>query len=277
MRTRRYPFFLLILVLLLAAALRFFHLDAQSFWSDEGNSAAMVGRAALDIVRRSGNDISPPLYYLLLAGWGRLVGTSEFALRALSVGWSLVTVALTAALGHRVGGRRVALFAALLAALSPFALHYAQEARMYAMVTTLAAASWYAWLGAIQSPMGTERQKAKGKRQKAKGEGEKAKAEGVLPRRSSVVSRRSSLWWAYVLLSVAILYTQYFAASVLIAQNVAWGCWWGGSGGAWGAWPTRARASCAGWRASLPSPRFFCPGSCTWWTIFSAGPLSRRR
>ena len=38
-------FWMLVAILALAAALRFFQLDAQSFWYDEGNSARAAERS----------------------------------------------------------------------------------------------------------------------------------------------------------------------------------------------------------------------------------------
>ena len=43
---------------------------------------------------RTARDIHPPLYYWLLHLWIRLTGSSEFAIRSLSVFAGLVTAAL---------------------------------------------------------------------------------------------------------------------------------------------------------------------------------------
>nr|MBA3532304.1 glycosyltransferase family 39 protein [Ardenticatenales bacterium] len=170
------------LLLLIALFLRLYRIDGQSLWSDEGNSVAMAPRPIMDILQRTARDIHPPLYYMVLHGWVALVGRSEAAVRALSALLGVATVALTAALGYHLGGRRVALFAALPAALAPFAIYYSQEARMYMLVTFLAAASWLAF-----------KQGLKGK--------------------PLVV---------YFLLTLAMLYTHYYALSVLVAQSLAW-------------------------------------------------------
>ena len=80
----RGSFILVTLILLLAAGLRFYRLDAQSFWNDEGNSARIAERSVPLILEGAAGDIHPPLYYLALHYWRALVGKSEFALRALS-------------------------------------------------------------------------------------------------------------------------------------------------------------------------------------------------
>lgn len=127
---------LVVLVLLLGCALRFHRLGAQSLWYDEGNSVRMTERSAAEIVAAVRNDIHPPGYFLVLAGWVRVAGRSEFALRALS---ALSGVLLLAGV-QRIAGRRALPLAALLAALHPALVYYSQEARMYMPAAALGAA-----------------------------------------------------------------------------------------------------------------------------------------
>jgi hypothetical protein len=103
--------------------------------------AAGPGRVVRAVLR---SDTSPPLYYLLLNVWTRLLGTSDAALHGLSVVWSLLTLPLLWLLGRRVGGPREATLACLLFALAPVSLYYSVEGRMYAMTWCLS--SLTAWL-----------------------------------------------------------------------------------------------------------------------------------
>ncbi len=135
------PYSLLLALLLLASFLRFYRLDAQSFWNDEGNSARIAERTLDLIVEGAAGDIHPPGYYLLLHYWRALFGQSEFALRSLSVVAGLALVVFTYLLGRRLFGKATGLIAAFLVALSPFAVYYSQEARMYAFLAVLSAAS----------------------------------------------------------------------------------------------------------------------------------------
>jgi mannosyltransferase len=80
------------------------------------------------------SDTSPPLYYLMLAAWVRMAGTSDFAVHACSVLWALATMPLIWLLGRRLGGTREALAACILFAVAPVSLYYSVEARMYAML-----------------------------------------------------------------------------------------------------------------------------------------------
>lgn len=72
------------LLVLAAAAMRFYAINSQSLWYDEGVSAGMVGLGPLTIIRDAAADFHPPLYYLLLAAWARLFGASAVSLRGLS-------------------------------------------------------------------------------------------------------------------------------------------------------------------------------------------------
>jgi len=174
-------------IILLALALRAYRIDGQSLWYDEGVSAAMAPRDIVDITIRSGADIHPPLYYYLLHFWSQLTGTSELALRWLSLIFGVLTVPLAYLLGRRLFNMQVGFFAALFAAISPFLVYYSQEARMYSQVAFLAALSFYLFARLIEQ---------------------------VTAHRPAVTTAA-----AYVVVSSAMLYSHYFAFTVLVAQN----------------------------------------------------------
>jgi mannosyltransferase len=136
----------LTLVLVLALGLRFYRLDAQSLWSDEGNSARLAERSLPLITVAAAADIHPPLYYYLLHFWAQALGTSELALRALSALAGLALVALVFLIGQALFGRRVGLIAAALAAVNPFQVYYSQEARMYMLAAMLGTASTFCFV-----------------------------------------------------------------------------------------------------------------------------------
>ena len=127
------------LILLLATGLRFYRLGGQSLWADEGNSVALARAGLAEIAARTALDIHPPLYYWLLHGWIQLFGDTEVAVRSLSAFLSLLLVAVIFRLGKRLLGARVGLVAAFIAAVSPFQVYYAQEARMYVLLALLGA------------------------------------------------------------------------------------------------------------------------------------------
>jgi hypothetical protein len=104
-----------------------------------------------------------PVYFFLLNLWLHLFGTSESALRSLSVVAGLAAIPGIYALGQRIVSRNVGVYAAMMLAVAPFQIAFAQFARPYtlmlllAVVTTLLAirlgegdlrARWFAGYGA---------------------------------------------------------------------------------------------------------------------------------
>jgi uncharacterized membrane protein len=129
------------LVLLLAALVRFLTLTRQSVWLDESFSYWIAQQPPLQLVGWLWrHDTHGPLYYLLLQPMIAL-GGDEWLLRLPSALAGLASVGFLYALGAELFDRPTALLSALLLALSPLHIWYAQEARMYALVATLALAA----------------------------------------------------------------------------------------------------------------------------------------
>src|SRR3954447_18874213 len=105
------------------------------FWIDEGLSVGIADRPLGDIPGTLRLDGSPPLYYMLLHVWMKLVGSdSEAATHALSLVIAVIAVPIVWALVRPLFGGRAAWIAAVCVALNPFLTAYAQETRMYALV-----------------------------------------------------------------------------------------------------------------------------------------------
>ena len=123
------------------------------FWIDEGLSVGISDRPLGDIPDALRLDGSPPLYYMLLHVWMAVAGTSEEAVRALSVACAVLTVPVAWWAAHGLWGTRAGWMAAVLAATNPFLTQYAQEGRMYALLALLALvasaafARAFAWSG----------------------------------------------------------------------------------------------------------------------------------
>jgi len=153
----------ILLLLLVAFALRIHNLGGQSLWNDEGNSFVQSLRPLPEIISNAARDIHPPGYYLLLAGWRWLFGTSEFGLRSLSLFASLLTVAFTYSIGTRLFSRPAGWIAAAVVAINTFSIYYAQEARMYALLGLWSAAGmWLIVVYSSQSRAASHQLSAKG-------------------------------------------------------------------------------------------------------------------
>ena len=136
----------------LAFALRLWQLDSQSLWFDEAYSV-FVARLPLafsfEVLIADG--VHPPLYYLMQR-LALVFGESEAAVRLPSVIFGALAVPLTYRLGCTWGSAKQAILWSALVALSPFHIWYSREARMYALLMTLALASMAAYWGFLQRP-----------------------------------------------------------------------------------------------------------------------------
>lgn len=121
----------------LGIVLRCLFLDSKSFWMDEGFSAFMARAPFSDFLRYiRGGEINMVAYYGLLRLWAHF-GTSESFIRSLSVAASAATVPLIYLIAKRLFSARAGLIAALLLAVHPAHIAYAQEARSYALAVFL--------------------------------------------------------------------------------------------------------------------------------------------
>jgi uncharacterized membrane protein len=149
-RATSWPALLAALVCVVGVVVRLH--SASGLWLDEALSVN-IARVPLDQLPEAlRHDGSPPLYYLLLHGWIGVFGTSTTAVRALSGLFALLALPLIWLLGRRIGGRTAGSVALLLLATSPFAVRYATETRMYAMVLALVLAGGLALVAALERP-----------------------------------------------------------------------------------------------------------------------------
>ncbi|MDY7561653.1 glycosyltransferase family 39 protein [Pseudomonas sp. 10B1] len=184
--TRRVTVFVrehgLLPILMLALLARLYNLTSPTVWYDEAFSALISAYSPTLIWHYSGQDVHPPLYYLLLHGWIVAFGNGVFAIRAMSVLAGVVSVALAHWLVRLIATQRAAIWAGLLLALLPIAVRYSQEVRMYALMGVWLMGATIALVYWVQNP---------------------------LRQRYSVI---------YVVLMTAAFYTHYFAALCVLSH-----------------------------------------------------------
>ena len=134
----------LVVILVIATLLRLHHLTTYGLWMDEVFGASYVplsvGETIVAVLRF---DIHPPLYYLQLNAWSRLIGSSDVELLLNSIFWSVSSVLLLFLWIARSWGPLAAALASTLAALCWGSVLYAQELRMYAFMSFwVVAAAW---------------------------------------------------------------------------------------------------------------------------------------
>ncbi|MBK8618091.1 MAG: glycosyltransferase family 39 protein [Anaerolineales bacterium] len=136
---------IIIFITLFGGGLRVLLLANKGMWLDETFSVWLAGHSVGDMLQWTVKiDPHPPLYYLLLHYWMAYNGDSPFYVRLFSVLFGAGTIPIIYLIGKRISGDVVGLAAAVLLALSPFHIYYAQEARMYTFLTFNAAVAIYA-------------------------------------------------------------------------------------------------------------------------------------
>lgn len=121
-------------------------------WLDEALSVNIAKLPLSQIPGALRHDGHPPLYYVILHGWMDLSGRSDFAVRSLSGVFGVVGLPLVWIAGRRLGGPRVAWLAVTLLALSPYAVRYSTESRMYSLVMAMVLAGWLLVDDALRRP-----------------------------------------------------------------------------------------------------------------------------
>jgi len=146
-------------ITLLGLLLRVWAIGEKGLWLDEAFSIWMSRHPLpemLDWLVRI--DQHPPLYYTLLHGW-LAFGDSEAWVRWLSALASTLAIPVFYAFVHTLAAERAALIAAFVLAIAPFHVRFAQEARMYALLT-LAAAGVMLGVAILLTPASQARQRA---------------------------------------------------------------------------------------------------------------------
>jgi len=146
---------LLLALVTVGAALRFGTLGVQSFDIDESVTVALLHQGLHGTLNTlPTTEKAPPLYYVLAWLWSRPFGLSEAGLRSFSALAGTLTVPLAYDAGKQLISKRVGLIAAALVATSPFLIWYSQEARAYALLGLLAAASFVLFVRVLSRPTG---------------------------------------------------------------------------------------------------------------------------
>lgn len=153
---------MLLLIILLGWALVLSRLGERSLWADEGATAYQAQKpytlAQVASLHKEYSFLHLPLMMVVVR-----LSHHELALRLPSAAAAVLTLPVVYALGRRLFDQVTGLSAAFLLATSFFAIKYAQEARVYALVGLFACLSllflllalaqerWFWWAGFVTS------------------------------------------------------------------------------------------------------------------------------
>jgi mannosyltransferase len=148
------PWWPLVALIVLAAALRLATLGEQSFWYDEAFTPVHVLHASLGATLRAvvHHENTPPLWYLVAWADMRLFGDGAVALRLPSALAGIATVPVVWAICQMYAGRRGALIGAAIVAVNPLFVWYSQEARAYGLFVFMSALATLCFVRALQAP-----------------------------------------------------------------------------------------------------------------------------
>ena len=144
----------ILLLLLLAFVCRVLFLGEQSLWLDEAVIYIQTKQKnVLDVYRNvmEYEGHIGPVYHMLNYFFTKLFGFSEWALRFPSALYGTITVYLTYKIAKTLFSWRIALYAALILAVSPFHIWYSQEARMFSLWGMFILITVYLFIKIIQS------------------------------------------------------------------------------------------------------------------------------
>ena len=200
-------------LLLLSFGLRTVQLGAEELTFDEVGSFSIAARGVLGTLSYVSGAIRehPPFYYLLLSPWMRISGTTEFAIRFLSVIVGVTTVAALYRLSRAVGGPAFALLAAGLLGLSPFHIRISRDARMYGLLALWSLLSIFAFIALLHDGRRSRRHYLTGP------------LNSLLGRIDSSVGIEGGAllrWGLFWLVTGLGVFTHYFMLFVLLAQDL---------------------------------------------------------
>ena len=138
-------------VALLALLARLYQLGDKPFWLDEVTTLRRASLGIHDLVVDSLSFHHLPLYFLISRCFVAL-GTDEASLRLPAALFGALSCVLLYGLARMIGGRRAAIAASVLLALSPFQVQYGQEARSYTLVISFILLALWSLASVLRDP-----------------------------------------------------------------------------------------------------------------------------
>ncbi len=140
------PILALVLIMAVSGFLSAFTLYPQSIRLDEAQSIWFSTKPLLALLHLVSQDVTVPLYPVLLHFWMQLFGSNIVVARTLSLLLYLLTLPFLYLLAKNSSTTKVALATVALFSLSPFLIWYSAETRMYTLFTLMATANSYYFL-----------------------------------------------------------------------------------------------------------------------------------
>lgn len=135
---------------LLGLVLRF--RTRSKLWLDEAQSVNISTHSYGQIIHYLRHDGAPPLYYVVLHLWMKVVGSTDFDVRALSGVFGVLALVVTYFAARAWWGRFDALLTLAVLAVLPYGIYFSTETRMYSLVMLLSAGLFWALRSHLDRP-----------------------------------------------------------------------------------------------------------------------------
>jgi 4-amino-4-deoxy-L-arabinose transferase-like glycosyltransferase len=145
-------FLYLVVIVMVAACLRFFQLGTHSLWLDEIWQAVVTSEPWMKMIRLVSVDVHPPLDMISEKIAVGLFGHSDFVVRLPACLYGTITVILVWLFVRKILSEESALLTSALVAFSPLAIAYSQEARMYSLFFMLSVGLTYTSVRFLEKP-----------------------------------------------------------------------------------------------------------------------------
>jgi uncharacterized membrane protein len=116
------------LILAIAATLRFLNISRRDFWYDEAFTGVAVKEKFWGMIDMIIKDVHPPLYYTGVKIFSSFFNYSVFGIRLYSAIFGVLGIFAVYLFAKNLFGKKAALWASAVMAISPFAIQYSQEA-----------------------------------------------------------------------------------------------------------------------------------------------------
>jgi len=194
----------LFLVIFLGFSLRFYNLAKESLWIDEGGGVILVAKKPIGHILNPEVDLSISTYHVILHYWMQLFGEKEFAVRFPALIFGVLSIFMIYKVGKIIFNQEIGLLSALILSISPFHVHYSQEAKPYSLLMLLSLASIYYFIKFIKS---------------SDEKNFNLKFDSQFHRILNSLKNKKDIG-IYIVLMLVGIYTHYFFFFLLIFQNI---------------------------------------------------------
>nr|AQS32450.1 hypothetical protein [uncultured archaeon] len=194
----------LLFIVMFGFSLRFYNLAKESLWLDEIVGSVLPAKQSITYLLNHNINLPVSTYHIILHYWMQIFGQSEFSVRFPALIFGVLSIFMIYKLGKALFNPEIGLISALILAVSPFQIHYSQEARPYSLLMLLSLISTYYFVKFIKS--------------KDK-ENFHYKFDYPVHKISNFIKNKKNIG-IYIVSTLIGIYTHYFIFFLLIFQNI---------------------------------------------------------